>query len=125
MSNSVESVNNIIKDLKTTKIINTKEISDTHHTIGDLYEHRCVLFSVICNQNKDIAWKSLLHADGTMFDKDSFVVGILTPKGQATYHYKKIYWDLFKVKELPNAPEWDGYGPKDVLERLISLTEQL
>ena len=29
-------------------------------------------------------------------------------------------WDKFKVKEIPNAPKWDGHMPKDIT-RLLSL----
>lgn len=55
------------------------EISDGYHTFNELYHHRAVLFSVICNANKEIAWKSKAHADGTMFD-GMFIVGINTRK---------------------------------------------
>jgi hypothetical protein len=98
------------------------DLSDGYHTFNELYHHRAVLFSVICNQNKDKAWKSKLHADGTMFD-GYFIVGIDTPKGTYTYHYQMKYWDLFDVKELERAPEWDGHKPEDV-DRLLSLAEK-
>jgi len=96
-------------------------ISDGYHTFNELYYHRMMLFSVICNTYSSLAWKSKLHADGTMFD-DYFIVGILTPKGQYTYHYELKYWDLFDVDELEKAPEWDGHQPKDVI-RLLSLLQ--
>lgn len=86
-----------------------------------LYHHRAILFSVICNQHKELAWKSKFHHDGSMFD-GMFIVGVNTPQGQATYHYNiKPYWDYFDVTELPNAPEWDGHTPDDALKRLRSL----
>jgi hypothetical protein len=95
------------------------DISDGHHTFHELYHHRAVLFSVICSVFRDKAWKSWKHADGTMFD-DFFIVGVTTPEGNYTYHYKKDCWDMFAVKELEFAPEWDGHQPKDV-GRLLSL----
>lgn len=95
------------------------EISDGYHTFNELYYHRAVLFSVICNQNKDIAWKSKLHSDGTMYD-EMFIVGITTPQGQYSYHYNLILWSLFDVNELDKAPEYDGHQPKDI-ERLKSI----
>ena len=98
---------------------NTGKISDGYHTFDELYHHRMVLFSIICNQNKERAWKSWKHADGTMFE-GYFVVGITTPKGDYTYHYNKDHWDRFNVKELLNAPEWDGHKQEDI-ERLLSL----
>src|SRR5690625_3679051 len=92
--------------------------SDGYHTFDELYYHRMVLFSVICNTYVD-SWKSWKHDDGTMFD-DYFIVGIKTPEGHYTYHYHKKYWDLFKVEELDNAPIWDGHNPEDIT-RLFSL----
>jgi hypothetical protein len=55
-----------------------------------------------------------------MFD-GMFIAGIHTPNGESTYHCEMKYWDLFKVKEIDNAPEWDGYSPEEGLERLQSL----
>jgi len=95
------------------------EVSDGYHTFNELYHHRAVLFSVICNARRDLSWKSKVHADGTMFD-DMFIVGINTPEGQYTYHYNLPYWDMFDVPEVDNAPEWDGHQPSDI-NRLLSL----
>lgn len=97
-------------------------LSDGYHTFNELYDHRAILFSIICNQNKAIAWKSKKHNDGTMFD-GMFIVGIKTPLGQYTYHYDiKPYWEMFDVKELENAPKWDGHQPKDI-DRLFSIND--
>lgn len=103
--------------------INADLISDGFHTFGQLYYQRCILFATICNQNKDISWKSKKHNDGKKcFDSDNWlIVGIDTPKGSYTYHYEMKYWDLFNVKELECAPEWDGHTEEDVLERLSSI----
>lgn len=98
------------------------ECSDGYHTFNELYYHRMCLFSIIVKQHKDLAWKSKLHSDGTMFD-NYFIVGIDTPNGQATYHYHIDHWDMFDCVELPNAPEWDGHTADDVLNRLLSLTK--
>lgn len=105
------------------------EVSDGYHTFNELYHHRAVLFSVICNEHPDLAWKSKHHHVGgePMYD-GMFIVGIDTPDGQATYHYDlDPYWDMFKVKELENAPEWDGHTPAQAIERigLLSKNEPL
>lgn len=100
----------------------TGSISDGYHTFDELYHHRMVLFSVICNTYKDKAWKSWLHADRTMY-QDYFIVGITTSEGDYTYHYHKDYWNMFKVTELDKAPEWDGHKPEDIT-RLLSLLDQ-
>lgn len=96
--------------------------SDGYHTFDELYFHRMILFSVICKIYKDKAWKSKLHADGTMY-KNYFIVGVTTPKGDYTYHYHMEYWGHFEgIRELDNAPEWDGHKPKDIC-RLLSLLD--
>ena len=94
-------------------------ISDGYHTFNELYEHRMHLFAVICNQNKELSWKSKLHHDNTMYD-NYFIVGITTPQGNYTYHYHIDHWDMFNVKELDKAPEWDGHKPSDII-RLHSM----
>ena len=100
----------------------TGDTSDGYHTFNELYHHRAVLFSVICNEHPDIAWKSKKHHDGTMYD-GMFIVGINTPEGQATYHYNIVpYWDSFRVKELEFAPEWDGHTPDEAIRRIGTLT---
>ena len=101
----------------------TGDTSDGYHTFNELYHHRAVLFSVICNDRPEVAWKSKRHHDGTMYD-GMFIVGIDTPEGQATYHYDiDPYWDMFHVKELELAPEWDGHTPGEAIRRIGTLTQ--
>ena len=114
-----ELINNQILNAKE-KGWSTKDISDKWHTFDELYYHRMILFLTIQLAHKDKSWKSKLHHDGTMFD-DSFVVGINTPEGVYSYHYDLEYWDLFDgIKEVDNAPEYDGHTPSDI-DRLLSL----
>lgn len=102
----------------------TGNTSDGYHTFNELYHHRAMLFSVICNSRPDMAWKSRLHHDGTMYD-GMFIVGINTPDGQATYHYDvEPYWGLFRVPVFPRAPEWDGHTPAQAIERIGHLSTQ-
>lgn len=97
------------------------EVSDGYHTFNSLYEQRCTLFAALCNTFSNLSWKSHKHSDGEpCFDGEYFIVGIDTPEGQYTYHYKNEFWDMFRCKELDVAPEWDGHTDKDV-GRLLSL----
>ena len=101
-----------------------EDLSDGYHTFNELYHHRAVLFSVICNLMPDKAWKSKLHDTGDMYD-GMFIVGIETPQGQATYHYDvDPYWDMFKVKELEKAPKWDGHTPQEAIERILNFCKK-
>lgn len=120
MTGYADEINEIISKSELEGILDTDNISDGCHTFGDLYKHRCYLFACICNQNKDKAWKAKKHIDGSMYE-GFFIVGITTPKGEATYHYPMEFWDLFHVKEIPHSPEYDGYTPDDVLNRLLNL----
>lgn len=105
------------KDLK----LNTGNISDGYHTFDQLYFDRMSLFSVICNTYADKSWKSKQHHDETMFD-GYFIVGIETPMGHFTYHYKLEFWDCFNVTVLDKAPEWDGHTAKHIY-RLLTLID--
>lgn len=97
------------------------DTSDGYHTFNELYHHRAVLFSVIVKAFQDKAWKARKHHDGTMYD-GMFIVGIDTPRGQATYHYDiNPYWDMFACRELERAPEWDGHTPEEAIDRIGQL----
>lgn len=98
------------------------ETSDGYHTFNELYHHRAVLFSKVVAIAGERAWKSKLHADGTMFD-GYFIVGVETPEGQATYHYEiDPYWEMFDCKEMEQAPVWDGHTPEDAINRILNMT---
>ena len=92
-------------------------VSDGDHSFNDLYHHRAILTASLFNCNKDICWKSKLHDTDDMFD-GYFIVGMDTKQGSATYHYPLEYWNLFDVKELPNAPKWDGHTAEQAIERI-------
>ena len=97
------------------------EMSDGYHTFNNLYYQRMVLFATLVKAHKDEAWKSWKHEDGELcFGGGWFIVGIDTPEGSYTYHYDKMYWNLFECEELPTAKHWDGHTEKDVT-RLLSL----
>lgn len=99
------------------------DFSDGYHTFNDLYYQRAVLFATIVNLNPCRSWKSWKHEDGRYcFDSNGewFIVGIDTPKGSYTYHYKKEFWGMFNCEELECGKHWDGHTDKDVI-RLLSL----
>jgi len=79
----------------------------------------------VCNQNKNISWKSRSHHDGTMYE-NMFIVGINTPYGQATYHYNvDPYWGMFDIKELEFAPEFDGHDSSQAINRILKFSKDL
>ena len=114
--------------------VEADEVSDGHHTMSELYEHRHTLFCALCKvydnyitplRTRVLCWKSKLHDDGTMFE-GWFIAGMsvteFTDKTTyITYHLPISWWDKFNVIELKNAPPYDGYTSDDVLKRLMSL----
>ena len=121
----IDDINKLILDSKLCGDISTKDISDGHHTFDQLYRHRIILFCALCNLLPEISWKSKKHYDeenDPMFD-DSFIAGINTPLGVATYHIKLKYWDLFNVPEIEKAPKYDNYSDDEVIARVLSLSE--
>ena len=124
---ATETMLGILRKYPTADVVEIPEggignLSDGYHTFNELYHHRAILFSVICNSMPDKAWKSKLHDTGDMYG-GMFIVGIETPEGQATYHYDiEPYWDMFKVKELEKAPKWDGHTPQVAIDRISRLS---
>ena len=96
------------------------DISDGYHTFNELYDHRAALTAALFKSlPSDMVYKSKKHHDGTMYD-GMFIVGANLPDiGAISYHYDiDPWWDIFNIREVENAPEWDGHTPDDVIERL-------
>ena len=123
--NKTEHLNQIIKKGRENGMISTKEISDGHHTFGELYEQRSILFITICNSYSDLSWKSRKHFDEENYPmfNDDFIAGINTPLGMATFHLKRKYWDMLQVPVLERAPQYDHYSSEDVMVRIYSLCD--
>lgn len=121
----IQEVNDLIQEIKNSGT-SVKDISDGYHTFRELYKQRMILFSVICNLCPELAWKSKKHFDeenDPMFN-GCFIVGVNTPLGVATYHFKMEHYDMFDVLELEHAPKYDDYSPDVVMERLQSLNKK-
>ena len=113
----------VIEGLDGEKIIvpvpfNISTVSDGYHSFGELYEHRHMLFIALLLYNKDIAWRSLYHDDGSCYE-GWFVAGLDLPTGQITYHLPLRLWSMLdSIKTLKKAPKYDGHTSKDVINRL-------
>lgn len=97
-------------------------LSDGFHTMEELYDHRRALTAALLAERADISWRSKQHHpdDDPMFEGGYFIVGINTPFGTITYHYKLTHWDDFaEVPELDHAPKWDGAPPESTVTRLL------
>jgi hypothetical protein len=121
---TVEEINAEIKELKESGQ-SVKGISDTHHSFEECYDDRNEYFMALCHAYPELSWKSRKHFDEVKDSisnfKGCFITGITTPKGTITRHIKLEHWDEFEVKEIPNAPEYDGYTRKVEKERVRSL----
>ena len=62
------------KELQTQllKLPNKGELSDGYHTYNELYEHRMILFSIICNTYSSEASPSKPHLDGASITGSAF-----------------------------------------------------
>lgn len=103
------------------------DVSDGFHTFNELYDHRILLFAVLCALKPQgvTAWRSKIHADGTMFD-GWFIAGMVLSTGDITYHIPLADWHQFATcLTLEHAPEWDGHTPGDVEERLSHWVKRL
>ena len=111
-------INWLIKVLKA----NTNKISDGYHTFGELYKHRIALWIYVCKRNKDRAWKSQRHSDGSILN-GWFLLGMNTKAGrQITYHLPISYWkELYTINTKDRAPKWDGHTSETVLIRINGL----
>jgi hypothetical protein len=72
--------------------------------------------------NLTYVWRTKLHHHGTGYE-GWFILGIGEEKGkQISNHLPLSKWQETNVAPtLDCAPEWDGYTPYDVLERLKSV----
>lgn len=113
-----------IKENQDKIVESLKCIKDDYHSMEELYDHRTVLFALVCACLPDISWKSKKHSDGTSED-GWFIAGLETNYGQISYHQKELYWNLFNCKELEKAPEYDGHTPAKVLTILSLLIRDI
>jgi hypothetical protein len=113
------------------------DVSDGYHTFDELYHYRMLYNAGMANfiyrayLNSDLTRgcevvKSWKHSDGEpCFGKDNyFVVVMLLPTGQVSNHYHGEHWELFKVRELERAPEYDGHTPQEAAKRLEKYLEK-
>lgn len=104
-----------------------KKISfDYGKVFNEIYDRRTEMFSMVCNKYSDIAFKTKKHFDNDndpMFN-DSFLVGVYTPLGIVTYHFKMKYFDMFNVPEIEHGPKYDNYTIQDCLYRLASIVDE-
>ena len=119
-----EYLNKVIKFLKGKNMINSKKISDSHHTFEELYEFRVLYQSLLFNEwaktGEIEVYKSKKHHDGEpSFGGDTFIVVAMLPIGQISNHYKLKYWDLFQIPEHKKSIyDYDGHDSKEVIQRV-------
>lgn len=114
---------------------NLGDVSDGHHTMTELYNHRHALFCALIKAYDTYVtllhgpmyrcWKSKKHEDGTMYE-GWFIAGISRKLFDGsiediTYHLPLDWWDRLKCIEIPFAPKFDGHTSNDVIDRLLKL----
>jgi hypothetical protein len=123
--NAVAKINDLIAELPSMQEAN--KVSDGFHTFGEVYEHRVVLYLVLCKfmQKQGYpVWRSQVHDDKS-FIEGFFVLGINQNEGeQITYHIRNHHWDSTDFADtLDVAPKFDGHTSQDVVARLGNILE--
>lgn len=110
--------------------INTKLVSDGHHTFEELYRYRLLYNAAFFNMLYETypegidgcykVVKSRRHSDGELCfgDPTWFIVVWESPEGQVSNHYRTEHWDLFKIPEVGYAPKYDGHNAQEAADRL-------
>lgn len=96
------------------------KLSDSYHTMEELYEHRIALYLKLMSLMPTISWFSKEHDDGSSFP-GWFIAGIDLDSGTITYHLPLAKWDKAVASgatALPKGKEWDGHTSSDVVQRL-------
>ena len=129
-SDITPSVNDIIKNGRKAKIINSKEIKPDYHTTGQLYRRVRTCFRFASIHCPRLMFISLKHYDEdndsiTNFN-DDFIVGVFTPVGPATFHFKMEFYDEFKhLPYYKSSPLYDGYQEDEMMDRIDILVDML
>lgn len=103
-------------------VTDSNRFSDGFHTIGELYQHRCLLFIALCNQLKvqDVmGWKAWKDHQGNLIE-GWFLAGLNLPSGEISYHLPAELWTLLKFPQWNAAPRFDGHSSLDVVDRLTA-----
>ena len=123
----IDGINNLIKEAKEQNVITTKAVNDTHHSFGDLYFQRMILFAALCKSYPEHSWITRKHFDeenDPMFNGD-FMAGINTPAGVVSFHLKLEFLKYFDgITEIEYGPKWDGQNPEETTLRVLSLIEE-
>lgn len=101
-----------------------KDVSDGAHTFGELYDHRTALFLLLVACNLGDSWWSIKDSSGKNCSP-YILCGLMLSKTktEVTYHIDSSYIGILEtigVKELVQAPNWDGHCSVDTHDRIIS-----
>ncbi len=100
------------------------KISDGHHTIDELYEHRNTLFIALCREiSNNLAYQTTKQTWRKPIVNGWFIMGINMEEGeQISYHLPDGYWHETDFVDFTEKPiKWDGHDSSDVIKRLKNL----
>ena len=99
-------------------------VSDGRHTIGELYDHRHLLFIAFANaitahEGSGIkGFKCRSHNNEDPAYQDYYLAGLLLPQGEIRYHLPAKTWSSLRLPHYDVPPRWDGHTSLDILDRL-------
>jgi hypothetical protein len=89
------------------------QVSDGYHTFNELYEHRCLVFLLLCERVGAVSWRP--HYEG--WDA-VYLYLTLNPKSQISYHVPVKYRPAYEHYPKASEGEWDGHTSEDVVTRM-------
>ena len=124
---AVAKINEMIAKLPSMEEAN--KVSDGYHTFGEVYQHRVVLYLLLCKvlqKQGYYLWRSKFHDDKSCIE-GYFLLGVNTKEGeQITYHIRNHHWNSTDfANTLAVGPKYDGHTPQDVVTRLVNILECL
>lgn len=123
-------VNEVINTGIKNEVVDSKELKIKYHTVRQLYTRSRVFFLLVAALAPELTFISFRHYDENKDPienfNDDFIVGVYTPYGPSTFHFKYEYLSEFKdVRHIDNAPLYDGYTEEESMERLVKLSKML
>ena len=92
--------------------------------VREIEFQKTVLWSIICNTYKNLAFKSKKQGNGDNYTGDNFIAVISTDVGDYSFLIDLKYWSLFDIEERDTYEDYDEHKPEDI-GRLYDIVEEI
>ena len=100
--------------------VDPEDVFDGWHSVGELYDHRHMLYALLVMNNWESAWMSNRLSSGNLVEKGWFILGLELSTGQISYHMPIEMWKGFEKMGvvIHEVAPWDGHDSEEVLFRM-------